>query len=145
MLLGGKRVGIVGLGSIGGEIVKRLESFGCAIAYNSRRKKPSVPFPWYKTVYDLAINSDVLIVCCALIEETRHIVNKDVMVALEKEGVIINVGRALINDKELVQFLMRGELGGAGLDVFENEPDVPEELFSLNNIVLSPHCAVATP
>ncbi|OMO81017.1 hypothetical protein COLO4_23802 [Corchorus olitorius] len=144
--LGGKRVGIVGLGSIGGEIAKRLESFGCAIAYNSRRKKPSVPFPWYKAVYDLAINSDVLIVCCALTEETRHIVNKDVMVALGKEGVIINVGRgALIDEKELVQLLVRGELGGAGLDVFENEPDVPEELFSLNNVVLSPHCAVTTP
>ncbi|GMJ00354.1 Hydroxyphenylpyruvate reductase 3, hydroxypyruvate reductase 3 [Hibiscus trionum] len=144
--LGGKRVGIVGLGSIGSEIAKRLESFGCVISYNSRRKKPSVPFPWYKNVYDLAVNSDVLVVCCALTEETRHIVSKDVMISLGKEGVIINVGRgALIDEKELVQLLVRGELRGAGLDVFENEPDVPQELFSLDNVVLSPHCAVATP
>lgn len=146
MQLGGKRVGIVGLGSIGAEIAKRLASFGCAISYNSRRKKPSVPFPWYKNVYDLAINTDILIVCCALTEETRHIINKDVMTALGKEGVMINVGRgALIDEKVLVQLLVRGELGGAGLDVFENEPDVPDELFALNNVVLSPHCAVATP
>ncbi|XVF51594.1 hypothetical protein PTKIN_Ptkin04bG0196700 [Pterospermum kingtungense] len=144
--LGGKRVGIVGLGSIGTEIAKRLESFGCAISYNSRKKKPYVHFPWHKNVYDLAINSDILVVCCALTEETHHMINKDVMTALGKEGVIINVGRgALIDEKELVQLLVIGELGGAGLDVFENEPDVPEELFGLNNVVLSPHCAVATP
>ncbi|KAK8538058.1 hypothetical protein V6N12_044197 [Hibiscus sabdariffa] len=144
--LRGKRVGIVGLGSIGAEIAKRLESFGCVISYNSRMKKPSVPFPWYTNVYDLAVNSDVLVVCCALTEETRHMISKDVMTALGKEGVIINVGRgALIDEKELVQLLVRGELRGAGLDVFENEPDVPRELFSLDNVVLSPHCAVATP
>ncbi|MBA0862770.1 hypothetical protein Goshw_012573 [Gossypium schwendimanii] len=128
--LGGKRVGIVGLGSIGAEIAKRLEPFGCAISYNSRRKKPSVPFPWFKNVYDLAVNNDVLLVCCTLTEESRHIISKDVMTALGKEGVIINVGRgALIDEKELVQLLVRGELRGAGLDVFENEPDVPQELF----------------
>ncbi|MBA0773405.1 hypothetical protein Gotri_008683 [Gossypium trilobum] len=144
--LGGKRVGIVGLGSIGAEIAKRLEPFGCAISYNSRRKKPSVPFPWFKNVYDLAVNNDVLIVCCTLTEESRHIISNDVMTTLGKEGVIINVGRgALIDEKELVQLLVRGELRGAGLDVFENEPDIPQELFSLKNVVLSPHCAIATP
>ncbi|KAK8266611.1 hypothetical protein V6Z12_D12G257400 [Gossypium hirsutum] len=110
------------------------------------RKKPSVPFPWFKNVYDLAVNNDVLIVCCTLTEESRHIISKDVMTALGKERVIINVGRgALIDEKELVQLLVRGELRGAGLDVFEYEPDVPQELFFLKNVVLSPHCAVATP
>ncbi|MBA0593391.1 hypothetical protein Gorai_010336 [Gossypium raimondii] len=137
---------ISGLGKHGAKIAKRLEPFGCAISYNSRRKKPSVPFPWFKNVYNLAVNNDVLIVCCMLTEESRHIISKDVMTALGKEGVIINVGReALIDEKELVQLLVRGELRGAGLDVFENEPDVPQELFSLKNVVLSPHCAVATP
>ncbi|TYH40705.1 hypothetical protein ES332_D12G265600v1 [Gossypium tomentosum] len=93
-----------------------------------RRKKPSVPFPWFKNVYDLAVNNDVLIVCCTLTEESRHIISKDVMTALGKERVIINVGRgALIDEKELY------------------EPDVPQELFFLKNVVLSPHCAVATP
>ncbi|GAV79603.1 2-Hacid_dh domain-containing protein/2-Hacid_dh_C domain-containing protein [Cephalotus follicularis] len=143
--LGGKRVGIVGLGSIGSEVANRLAAFGCSIAYNSRKKKPSVPYPYYAKVCDLAVNSDVLVVCCALADETHHIINKDVMTALGKEGVIINVGRGkLVDEKELVQFLVRGEIGGAGLDVFENEPYVPKELFTMDNVVLSPHRAVLT-
>lgn len=138
-------MGLWGFGNIGSEIAKHLVSFGCIIAYTSRKKKPSVAFPYYANVCDLAINSDVLILCCALTNETHHMVNKDVMAALGKEGVIINVGRGeLIDEQELVQLLARGELGGAGFDVFENEPNVPEELFALDNVVLSPHVAVAT-
>ncbi|GLT40433.1 hypothetical protein SLA2020_145700 [Shorea laevis] len=96
---GTKRVGIVGLGHIGSEIAKRLAAFECSIAYNSGRQKPSVPFNFHASVRDPAANSDVLILCCALTEETRHIVSKDVMTSLGKEGVIINVGRgALIGE-----------------------------------------------
>ncbi|KAJ4832254.1 hypothetical protein Tsubulata_002022 [Turnera subulata] len=144
--LGGKRVGILGLGNIGSEVAKRLVAFGCSVAYNSRSKKPSVPFPYYENAHDLAANSDALVVCCALNDQTRHVVNKDVMTALGKEGVIVNVGRgALIDEEELVRFLVAGELRGAGLDVFENEPNVPKQLFELDNVVLSPHKAVLTP
>ncbi|KAK6947690.1 D-isomer specific 2-hydroxyacid dehydrogenase, NAD-binding domain [Dillenia turbinata] len=144
--VGARRVGIVGLGSIGSLTAKRLEAFGCSIAYNSRTKKPSVHYPYYSSVRELAANCDVLIVCCALTNETYHIINKDVMKALGKQGVIINVGRGcLIDEKELVQFLVQGEIGGAGLDVFEDEPNVPKELYGLDNVVLSPHKAVATP
>ncbi|KAG5563437.1 hypothetical protein RHGRI_006005 [Rhododendron griersonianum] len=144
--LGGKQIGIIGLGSIGSMIAKRLEAFGCSISYNSRKKKPHVPFPFYENVHDLATNSDALIICCALTDKTHHLINKDVMTALGKEGVIVNVGRgALFDEKELVQFLVRGDIGGAGLDVYENEPIVPRELFGLDNVVLSPHRAVATP
>ncbi|KAL5552192.1 hypothetical protein UlMin_002368 [Ulmus minor] len=144
--LGGKRIGIVGLGHIGSEVAKRLMAFGCNIAYTSRNKKPSVSYPCYENVCDLATESDVLIVCCALTPATHHIINKDVMKALGKDGVIINVGRgALVDEKQLVESLTKGEIGGAGLDVFENEPDVPKELFDLENVVLSPHRAVLTP
>ncbi|XP_077221826.1 glyoxylate/hydroxypyruvate reductase HPR3-like [Tasmannia lanceolata] len=144
--LGGKRVGIVGLGSIGSEIAKRLEAFGCVISYHSRKKKPSVPFPYVDNVCDLASKSDIIIVCGALTGETFHIINKDVLTALGKEGVIINVGcGALVDEKELVQFLVRKEIGGAGLDVFENEPNVPQGLFGMDNVVLSPHKVVLTP
>ncbi|KAF9689416.1 hypothetical protein SADUNF_Sadunf01G0090000 [Salix dunnii] len=143
--LGGKRVGIVGLGSIGSEVSKRLEAFGCSIAYSSRKEKPRVPYPYYTNVLELAAHSDALVLCCSLSEHTRHIINKDVMTALGKTGVIINVGRGgLVDEKELVQFLLRGDIGGAGLDVFENEPDVPRELFELDNVVLSPHHAIFT-
>ncbi|XVF52774.1 hypothetical protein PTKIN_Ptkin05aG0045700 [Pterospermum kingtungense] len=143
--LSGKRVGIVGMGNVGSEVTNRLSAFGCSIAYNSRKKKQSVPFPFHANVCDLAANSDVLILCCALTEETHHIVNKDVMVALGKQGVVINVGRGpLVDEKELVECLVRGELGGAGLDVFENEPNVPKELFGLDNVVLPLHSGAAT-
>ncbi|XLT07972.1 hypothetical protein HN51_053765 [Arachis hypogaea] len=143
--LGGKRVGIIGLGRIGGEVAKRLEAFDCIIMYHSRNKNPSVSYTFYSNVVDLASNSDVLILCCPLTEQTKYIVNKEVMLALGKDGIIVNVGRgALIDEKELVQCLMEGEIRGAGLDVFENEPNVPEELFALDNVVLSPHAAAYT-
>lgn len=136
----------MGLGRIGSKVANRLRAFGCRIAYNSRKEKPSVTFPFYSNVCDLASESDVLVVCCSLTAETHHIINKDVMKALGKEGVVINVGRgALVDEQELVRFLMQGEIGGAGLDVFENEPNVPRELFDLDNVVLSPHSAVITP
>lgn len=141
----GKRVGIVGLGSIGMEVAKRLESFGCIILYHSRHQKTSVSYPFYSNVVELATNSNALVVCCALNEQTRHIINRGVLLALGREGFIVNVGRGgLVDEKQLVKCLMEGEIGGAGLDVFENEPHVPKELLAMNNVVLSPHCAAFT-
>ncbi|KAK6137600.1 hypothetical protein DH2020_028657 [Rehmannia glutinosa] len=141
----GKRVGIVGLGNIGSRIAKRFEAFGCTIAYNSRNIKSHATYTYYANIVDLASNIDILIVCCALTNETYHVINKDVMTALGKTGIIVNVGRgALIDENELVEFLVRGEIGGAGLDVFEHEPRVPEELLALDNVVLSPHRAAFT-
>ncbi|CAN8293977.1 unnamed protein product [Cochlearia groenlandica] len=142
----GKRVGIVGLGSIGSLVAKRLEPFQCTISYNSRSQKPSIPYRYYPDVLSLAANNDVLVLCCSLTDQTRHIVNREVLESLGKNGVIINVGRgALVDEKEMVKCLVQGVIGGAGLDVFENEPEVPKELFGLDNVVLSPHAAMITP
>lgn len=144
--LRGKRVGIVGLGRIGLEVAKRLVPFGCIIAYCSRKEKPSVPYSYYSSVNELAKTSDALIICCSLTKETHHIINNGVLEALGKEGVIINVGRGrLIDEKELVKFLVEGRLRGAGLDVFEDEPHVPRELMKMENVVMAPHAAVFTP
>jgi glyoxylate/hydroxypyruvate reductase len=133
------------LGNIGSKIAKRLEAFGCIINYNSRRPKDSVSYNYFPNVRDLASESDVLVVSCSLNKETRHIVNQDVLEVLGKDGVIINVGRgANIDERELVSALKEVRIAGAGLDVFENEPDVPEELLSMDNVVLSPHVAVVT-
>ncbi|GLT51889.1 hypothetical protein SLA2020_252640 [Shorea laevis] len=143
--LSGKRVGIVGLGSIGSEVAKRLEAFGCSVSYNSRKKKPDVSYPFYSDVRELAADCDILVVCCTLTEDTHHLINKEVLKALGKEGVIVNIARgAIIDEKELVQCLVQGELGGAGLEVFEHEPDVPTELFELDNVVMTPHNSVFT-
>ncbi|KAJ8749023.1 hypothetical protein K2173_013466 [Erythroxylum novogranatense] len=143
--LRGKRVGIVGLGKVGSEVAKRLEGFGCDVSYNSRKQKPRVPYPFYEGVLELAADSDALIVCCGLTDQTHHLVNKEVLSALGKEGIVVNVGRgAIIDEKEMVRCLMEGEIAGAGLDVFENEPDIPADLLALDNVVLSPHCATFT-
>lgn len=144
--LGGKRIGIVGLGDIGLAVAKRLEAFGCTILYNSRKPKPLILYPFYTNVHELAADSDALIICCALTAETRHMINRQVMLALGKQGIIINIARgAIIDEKEMVECLVKGEIGGAGLDVFENEPNVPKELCELDNVVLSPHRVVFTP
>ncbi|KAK7292542.1 hypothetical protein RJT34_15393 [Clitoria ternatea] len=143
--LTGKKVGIVGMGKIGIEVAHRLEAFGCIISYNSRNKKPLVKYPFYSTVVELATNNNALVLCCALNDQTRHTVNREVMLALGKEGVIVNVARgALIEENELLRCLMEGEIGGAGLDVFENEPHVNQRFFLLDNVVLSPHAGFST-
>ncbi|KAK4397344.1 Glyoxylate/hydroxypyruvate reductase HPR3 [Sesamum angolense] len=143
--LGGKKVGIVGLGSIGLYVAKRLEAFGCAISYSSRKEKPSVSYAFCPDICKLAANSDILVICCALTEQTHHMISREVLLALGKEGVLVNIARgAVVDEKELVSCLQSEEIGGAGLDVFENEPSVPKELHELNNVVMSPHCAVFT-
>ncbi|KAI7742043.1 hypothetical protein M8C21_030049, partial [Ambrosia artemisiifolia] len=143
--LGGKHVGIVGLGNIGSRVATRLEAMGCIVSYTSRKKKQSSPFIFYPSILQLALDSDALVLCCALNDNTRHMINNKVMMALGKKGIIVNVGRgALIDEVELVKCLVKGEIGGVGLDVFENEPNVPRELFNLNNVVFLPHRAAFT-
>lgn len=141
----GKSVGIIGLGRIGMAIAKRAEAFSCPISYHSRTPKSDVDYKYYSNVLDLASNCQILVVACALTEETRHIVNREVLDAMGPEGVLINIGRGPhVDEPELVSALVEGRLGGAGLDVFEHEPHVPEELFKLENVVLLPHVASGT-
>ncbi|XP_073116425.1 hydroxyphenylpyruvate reductase-like [Elaeis guineensis] len=141
----GKTVGIIGLGRIGLAIAKRAEAFGCLISYFSRSEKPQTNYKYYSSVIDLASNCHVLIVACALTEETRHIVDREVIDALGPNGVLVNIGRGPhVDEPELVAALLEGRLGGAGLDVFEHEPHVPEQLFGLENVVLVPHVGSST-
>lgn len=136
----GKSVGIVGLGRIGTAIAKRVEAFGCPISYHSRSEKSHANYKYYTNIIDLASNCQILIVACSLTEETHQIVNRKVIDALGPSGILINIGRgAHIDEPELVSALLEGRLGGAGLDVYENEPEVPEQMLGLNNVVLLPH------
>eukprot|EP00250_Pteridium_aquilinum_P017385 c23607_g1_i1 orf=160-1101(+) len=141
----GKRVGIVGLGRIGMAIAKRAEAFGCSISYQGRSSKPNIPYNYYSTVTELAGKSDVLIIACPLNEETKGIINREVLDALGPSGYLINIARGpIVDEVELVKALVEGRLGGAGLDVFESEPHVPPELMSLDNVVLTPHVGSLT-
>ncbi|KAM3373111.1 hypothetical protein ACQJBY_019829 [Aegilops geniculata] len=144
--LRGKRVGVVGLGSIGSAVARRLEAFGCVVSYHSRRRKHDVSYCYHPAVRDLAACSDVLVVACALTAETRHVVDRRVLDALGSGGVVVNVARGPnVDEAELVRALAEGRIAGAGLDVFEDEPDVPAELLAMDNVVLTPHRAAFTP
>ncbi|KAL0397053.1 UNVERIFIED_CONTAM: Hydroxyphenylpyruvate reductase [Sesamum calycinum] len=141
----GKSIGIVGLGRIGTAIAKRAEAFGCSISYHSRTKKQNTNYKYYSNVVDLAANCEVLVVACALTNETRHIVNQEVIHALGPKGILINIGRGpLVDEPKLISALREGRLAGAGLDVFENEPDINESFFGLQNVVLLPHVGTDT-
>jgi hydroxypyruvate reductase 2 len=126
-------------------VAKRAEAFSCPICYYSRTEKPDTNYKYYPNVVELASNCNILVVACPLTEETRHIVNREVINALGPKGVLINVGRGPhVDEPELVSALVEGRLGGAGLDVYEHEPEVPEELFGLENVVLLPHVGSGT-
>ncbi|XP_010924596.1 glyoxylate/hydroxypyruvate/pyruvate reductase 2KGR [Elaeis guineensis] len=141
----GKTVGILGLGRIGLAVAKRAEAFGCPICYHSRTKNPNVNYKYFHSVLELAGNCDVLIVACPLTKETHHIINHEVINTLGPKGVLVNIGRGPhVDEPELISALVEGRLGAAALDVYEHEPDIPEELFRLENVVLTPHVGSAT-
>lgn len=141
----GKRVGILGMGRIGKEIGKRAEAMNNTVAYHSRRPVADVSYRHYPDLVELARNSDFLIVIIPATAETKKIVGKDVIEALGPTGILVNVARgAVVDEDALVEALKAGKLGGAGLDVFVNEPQVPEALFGMDNVVLEPHVGSAT-
>ena len=143
--IAGKKVGIVGLGRIGEAIAHKLTVFNCEVVYHSRNQKPDVTLAYYGNLVDMARDSDVLIVITPGGPATNKLINKEVIEALGPEGTLINVARGTVVDEaEMVAALQDGRLGSAGLDVFEEEPKVPEVLFDMPNVVLTPHVASAT-
>lgn len=141
----GKKVGIVGLGRIGEAIAEKLSVFKCETVYHSRNQKPDVPYTYYGSLLDMAHDCDVLVAITPGGPATDKLISREVMEALGPEGTLINVARGTVVDEaEMVKALQDGRLGAAGLDVFEDEPNVPEELFPMENVVLTPHVASAT-
>jgi lactate dehydrogenase-like 2-hydroxyacid dehydrogenase len=144
--LSGARLGIIGLGNIGKAIAKRAEAFGMSIAYTTRNKVAEVSWQHHADAVSLAGASDFLIVACPGGPATRHLVGKAVLDALGPEGFVINVSRGMVVDTEaLATTLMQNTIAGAGLDVFEGEPKLPEALRDLDNVVLTPHMAGRSP
>ncbi|HXJ09902.1 MAG TPA: 2-hydroxyacid dehydrogenase [Burkholderiales bacterium] len=142
--LGGKTLGILGLGRIGEAIAKRAMACGMTIRYHNRRKKDS-PFPYDPDPVALAKNSDVLMVVTPGGAETKNLVNSKVLDALGREGYVCNIARgSVIDEQALLRYLQDKKIAGAGLDVFVDEPKVPPEFFKLENAVLFPHVGSAT-
>ena len=139
-----RKVGIVGLGRIGLAIAEHAKVFGGEILYHTRSEKP-VDYAYYPDLVEMAQAADVLIVITPGGPETRHLINEKVMNALGPEGILINVARGtVVDEKALVSALVEGRLGGAGLDVFVEEPKVADGLKTLDNVVLLPHVGSAT-
>ncbi len=142
--LGGKTLGIVGLGRIGQAIVHRALPFKLKIGYHNRSPK-NLPYSYYPTLKDLAAHSDILLSVLPGGEETDRIIDAAVLESLGPQGIFINVGRgSCVDEHALIQALQTGQIAGAGLDVYEDEPNVPAVLMQMDNVVLLPHIGSGT-
>lgn len=143
--LTGRKIGILGLGAIGEKIAHRLAAFETEIGYHSRHAKKDAPWRYFNSLRELAAWADVLMLAHRADETNRHMVNAEVMEALGPEGHIVNITRgSAIDEDALIAALRSGRIAGAGLDVFEGEPDVREDIRALPNIVLTPHMGGGT-
>jgi lactate dehydrogenase-like 2-hydroxyacid dehydrogenase len=141
----GKRLGIIGMGRIGQAIALRAQAFGLSIAWQGPNPKPRVPYRYEPDLVALAGAVDFLIAACPGGAATRGIVNRAVLDALGPHGILVNIARgSVVDEPALVEALTSGRLGGAGLDVFADEPRVPAGLLALDQVVLQPHQASAT-
>lgn len=141
----GSRVGIIGLGRIGRAVATRLEALGCAVSYHNRRQVPDVAYPYAASPTELAAAVDSLVVVVPGGAGTEALVDRAVLDALGPDGVLVNIARgSVVDEPELVAALREGRLGGAGLDVYADEPHVPAELTTMDNVVLLPHVASGT-
>ncbi len=141
----GKRLGILGLGRIGGAVALRAQPFGLHVGYHDIKPMGDLPYRAYPTSVELAAASDILLVACEGGEATRGLVDAEVLQALGPEGFLINTARGTIIDQPaLVAALQAGTIAGAALDVFDGEPEVPSALLDMENVVLTPHIASST-
>jgi len=140
-----RTVGVVGMGRIGKAIAKRLEAFNTPIVYHSRNKAEGVSYKHYPDLKAMARDADVLIVITPGGAATRHMVNREVLEALGPNGIVINVARgSVIDEQALIEALQNKTILSAGLDVFEDEPKVPQALIDMEHVVLLPHVGSAS-
>lgn len=145
----GKTAGIVGMGRIGQAFARRAIASGMKIIYYNRtRLSPEIEnqYNCQRVSFDeLLERSDVISLHCPLTPETHHLLDEDQMIRMKTGAIILNAARGpVVNEKMLVKYLQNGKLGGAGLDVFEQEPVITPELLSLDNVVMTPHNATGT-
>ncbi len=141
----GKTAGIVGLGRIGMAVSRRLEACGAKVVYSDVKPKEGVAFPYFADLVEMAGSVDVLICTCIGGEATRGLVSAAVIDAMKPTAFFVNSSRGTVADEPaLVKALVEKRIAGAGLDVFADEPNVPEPLLSMNNVVLLPHMGSRT-
>ncbi|MCF2903814.1 2-hydroxyacid dehydrogenase [Octadecabacter sp. CECT 8868] len=139
-----RTIGILGLGRIGKAIAAKLAPFNPTILYYGRSKQ-DVPFKYFDDLTAMARVCDTLICVAPGDASTHHLINSEVLEAIGPQGFLINVGRgSTVDETAMIAALQAGTLGGAGLDVFENEPHIPDALRAIPNVVLTPHIGSAT-
>jgi lactate dehydrogenase-like 2-hydroxyacid dehydrogenase len=138
--LNGRTLGIVGLGRIGKEIARRAQAMKMRVVYNGRKHQPREPFSYYDDLLAMARDADWLVVIAPGSKQTDGLISRAALEALGPKGFLVSMARGSMVDQDaLVEMLGSGALGGAALDVFRDEPNVPEALFAMENVVLSPH------
>lgn len=145
LTLRGRHIGMYGMGRIGQQIARRLAAFNVKISYHTRSPKNDVTYDYYATLKQLATAVDTLVCIVPKTPETRRTINSEILAALGANGVMINVGRGwTVDEDDLADALERKVIAGAGLDVFEVEPCLPERLMKFENVSLLPHVASAS-
>ena len=140
-----RTVGMVGMGRIGMAIARRLEAFSVPIAYHARQPRPGLGYRHYPRLIDMARDVDTLIVIVPGGAATRNMIDTPVLEALGPDGILINVARgSVVDETALVEALKQRKIYAAGLDVFVDEPNVPDELLAMDNVVLLPHLGSAS-
>jgi len=147
--LRGARLGIIGFGRIGRAVALRAAAFGAEVVYHDPQRVPPDIERFYKTAYlpldELLKTSDIVTIHAGLSAATHHLLSKERLALMKKEAILINAARGpIVDEKALAEALAEGRLWGAGLDVYEREPEVEEKLLSLDNVVLLPHIGSAT-
>lgn len=141
-------LGIIGLGRIGTAIGKRALGFNMNVSYYSRTRKNNIEDEYgfkYCTLYELAKNSDYILICCPLTDETHHLIDGQFISKMKKNSFIINISRGpVIDEKALLNSLINKKIAGCGLDVYENEPEFDSKFLELDNVVLLPHIGSAS-
>lgn len=143
--LRGKTCGILGLGAIGSGVARRAEACGMKVCYHGRRERPGVAYPYFANLEEMARRSDCLVVACWLTPQTRRLVDSRILEALGPNGFLVNIARGpIVDEAALIAALKNGRIAGAGLDVYWDEPRVPEALLAMDNVVLVPHIGSST-
>jgi lactate dehydrogenase-like 2-hydroxyacid dehydrogenase len=140
-----RTVGIVGMGAIGQAIARRLDAFGVPVVYHARQQRPQLQYRYYPKLIDMARDVDTLMVIVPGGAATANMINAEVLNALGPNGILINMARgSVVDEPALIKALLEKRIMAAGLDVFAKEPEVPQELIAMDNVVLFPHVGSAS-
>jgi lactate dehydrogenase-like 2-hydroxyacid dehydrogenase len=143
--IAGKTCGIVGLGKVGRALAKRAEALGMNVIYQGPNRKADVAYPYFTDLVEIARHSDCLVVAAGLTDATRGLIDARVIGALRPESFLVNIARGPVIDQQaLLKALREKKIAGAAMDVFWDEPNVPEELIRMENVVLTPHIGSTT-